>query len=51
MNNEEYNQESEINNHENELNHQDLTNTETETIKKVSGMYEEWFLDYASYVI
>ncbi|SEH95426.1 topoisomerase-4 subunit A [Paenimyroides aquimaris] len=51
MNNEEYNQESDINNHENELNHQDLTNTETETIKKVSGMYEEWFLDYASYVI
>ena len=22
-----------------------------ESIKKVSGMYEEWFLDYASYVI
>lgn len=22
-----------------------------ETIKKISGMYEEWFLDYASYVI
>ena len=24
---------------------------EEESIKKVSGMYEEWFLDYASYVI
>ena len=22
-----------------------------ETIKKISGMYEDWFLDYASYVI
>jgi len=34
---------------ENELNHQ---NTEgQETITKVTGMYKEWFLDYASYVI
>ncbi|WLD25123.1 DNA gyrase/topoisomerase IV subunit A [Flavobacterium dauae] len=45
------NEESEINNHENELNHEDLANTETETIKKVTGMYEDWFLEYASYVI
>ncbi len=26
-------------------------NHEGESIKKISGMYEEWFLDYASYVI
>lgn len=52
MNNEEeFNEELETGNHENELNHEDLTNTETETIKKVTGMYEDWFLEYASYVI
>ena len=28
-----------------------MINQEGESIKKVSGMYEEWFLDYASYVI
>jgi topoisomerase IV subunit A len=27
------------------------TNHPSESIKKVSGMYKEWFLDYASYVI
>lgn len=26
-------------------------NNSEETIKKISGMYEDWFLDYASYVI
>jgi topoisomerase-4 subunit A len=26
-------------------------NTEQETITKITGMYEDWFLDYASYVI
>lgn len=32
---------------------QDLQNTEEnqDTITKVSGMYQDWFLDYASYVI
>lgn len=33
-----------------ELNQEDLSQ-ETETITKVTGMYKEWFLDYASYVI
>lgn len=28
-----------------------MTHQEGESIKKISGMYEEWFLDYASYVI
>lgn len=28
-----------------------MTHQEGESIKKVSGMYEDWFLDYASYVI
>ncbi len=37
----------EINEHE-EINHP-VENTET--ITKVTGMYKEWFLDYASYVI
>ncbi len=45
------NENSENNQHEPELEHNSLQNTETETIKKVSGMYQEWFLDYASYVI
>ncbi len=27
------------------------TNNPLESIKKISGMYKEWFLDYASYVI
>lgn len=28
-----------------------IENPQEESIKKVSGMFEEWFLDYASYVI
>lgn len=51
MNNEEYNEDSELNNYEPELDHNSLESTEAETIKKVSGMYEDWFLEYASYVI
>ena len=51
MNNEEYNEDSELNSYEPELDHNGLESAEAETIKKVSGMYEEWFLDYASYVI
>ena len=31
-------------------NHND-SNESTETITRVTGMYKEWFLDYASYVI
>jgi len=38
----------EINEHEEEINHQAES---VETITKVTGMYKEWFLDYASYVI
>jgi len=36
-----------------ELNDPELTHidTPTETITKVTGMYKEWFLEYASYVI
>ena len=36
--------------HEEELGHQEDIPQE-ETITKVTGMYKEWFLDYASYVI
>ena len=46
------------NEHEEELsnleNQSDVLNNETdavETITKITGMYKEWFLDYASYVI
>ncbi len=35
--------------HEEEL--ENSNNETTETITKVTGMYKEWFLDYASYVI
>ena len=35
--------------HDEELNQEPIENTET--ITKVTGMYKEWFLDYASYVI
>ena len=35
--------------HDEELNQESIENTET--ITKVTGMYKEWFLDYASYVI
>lgn len=47
MNNEE--------NYEDSLNentdHQETQENASETITKVTGMYKEWFLDYASYVI
>ena len=39
---------------ENRPQEEDITNNpieSTETITKVTGMYKEWFLDYASYVI
>jgi topoisomerase-4 subunit A len=41
------------NEHEEELTNQneDLESPQEETITKVTGMYKEWFLDYASYVI
>lgn len=51
MNNEEYNEDSELNSYEPELDHNSLESAEAETIKKVTGMYEDWFLEYASYVI
>ena len=35
--------------HEEEINNQ--PEESVETITKVTGMYKEWFLDYASYVI
>ncbi len=42
-------------NHENSLNEntdgQPIGDNSSETITKVTGMYKEWFLDYASYVI
>lgn len=38
----------EINEHDEEMQHQ---TDPVETITKVTGMYKEWFLDYASYVI
>jgi topoisomerase-4 subunit A len=48
----------EINEHEEELTNPenqeeilDNDNDSVETITKVTGMYKEWFLDYASYVI
>ncbi|TCK69215.1 topoisomerase-4 subunit A [Winogradskyella wandonensis] len=42
----------EINEHENEEELQSKDTTEPqETITKVTGMYKDWFLDYASYVI
>ncbi len=45
------NEDSELNSYEPELDHNGLESTEAETIKKVTGMYEDWFLEYASYVI
>ncbi len=38
-------------NNEEELNPQEETSENSETITKVTGMYRDWFLDYASYVI
>ena len=35
----------------NELNPDSNPSSEGEVIKKVTGMYQDWFLDYASYVI
>ena len=38
----------------NQYEHEEEINSQTdsvETITKVTGMYKEWFLDYASYVI
>ncbi|MGB1283566.1 MAG: DNA gyrase/topoisomerase IV subunit A [Polaribacter sp.] len=46
--NEETNEHEELNNQEEQT---DALNHQTETITKVTGMYKEWFLDYASYVI
>jgi len=45
------NEDSELNSYEPELDHNSLESAEAETIKKVTGMYEDWFLEYASYVI
>jgi len=45
------NEDTELNSYEPELDHNNLESAETETIKKVTGMYEDWFLEYASYVI
>ena len=41
------------NQHEEEINNQNksVESAQEETITKVTGMYKEWFLDYASYVI
>ena len=36
---------------ESELNNNDTQDGTTETITRVSGMFQDWFLDYASYVI
>src|SRR5690606_4669257 len=47
MNNEEHYEDSL---HENTDN-QEIEENASETITKVTGMYKEWFLDYASYVI
>ena len=41
----------EINENEHEEELENLQEENTETITKVTGMYKEWFLDYASYVI
>ena len=40
----------ELNKNEGDLNSNE-ENTSSDTITKVTGMYKEWFLDYASYVI
>src|SRR5690625_1570934 len=38
-------------NNENLENTNDINGAEKETLTKITGMYEDWFLDYASYVI
>ncbi|MCC9043955.1 DNA gyrase/topoisomerase IV subunit A [Myroides sp. M-43] len=48
------NLDQELNNINNEQpieDHSDVQEEVTETITKVTGMYKDWFLDYASYVI
>ena len=46
------NEDSELNSYEPEIEIITVWKaTEAETIKKVTGMYEDWFLEYASYVI
>jgi len=48
------NLEQELNNINNENPIEDFSDVQeevTETITKVTGMYKDWFLDYASYVI
>jgi topoisomerase-4 subunit A len=43
--------EEELTNQENQSEDTDNQTESVETITKVTGMYKEWFLDYASYVI
>ncbi|WP_339883898.1 DNA gyrase/topoisomerase IV subunit A [Polaribacter vadi] len=43
--------EEELTNQENQSEDTDNQKESVETITKVTGMYKEWFLDYASYVI
>src|SRR5699024_2352194 len=38
-------------NNENLDNQDNINEDEKETLTKITGMYEDWFLDYASYVI
>ena len=48
---EEINENEEVNNQNNQSENLENQNDNVETITKVTGMYKEWFLDYASYVI
>ncbi|WP_310991825.1 DNA gyrase/topoisomerase IV subunit A [Aequorivita marina] len=41
----------ELDKNEDELTPEEMENASEETITKVTGMYRDWFLDYASYVI
>ncbi len=41
----------ELENEHEELNNESIGNESQEVITKVTGMYKDWFLDYASYVI
>jgi len=47
----EINENEEVNNQNNQSENLENQNDNVETITKVTGMYKEWFLDYASYVI
>src|SRR5699024_9504683 len=40
-----------MNENENLENQNNLNGNQTESLTKITGMYEDWFLDYASYVI